>query len=104
LKPVQSCDVFQVSFTEVVMKLPVLVSGALCLGLAACASPNAGNPNGALYAGAAGSVYDSSANPPRINGAVGYDPMAPMPADQATMVPNGGALNAPPPAPGRMPR
>ncbi|HXS07499.1 MAG TPA: hypothetical protein VN723_11970 [Rhizomicrobium sp.] len=86
------------------MKLPVLISGALCFGLAACASPNEGNPNGALYAGAAGSVYDSSANPLRTNGAVGYNPMAPMPPDQATMVPSGSTLNVPAPAPSRMPR
>ena len=86
------------------MKLPVLISGALCLGLAACASPNEGNPNGALYAGAAGSVYDSSANPPHINGVVSYNPAAPMLPDQATMVPSGSTLNMPPPAPGRMPR
>jgi hypothetical protein len=87
------------------MKLPVLISGLLCLGLAACASPNAGNPNGAAYAGIAGSVYDTSANPPRTNGAVSYDPAAPMPPDQATMVPSGGALNTqPPPPPRRMPR
>ena len=86
------------------MKLPVLLSGLLCLGLAACASPNEGNPNGAIYAGAAGSTYDTSANPPRINGAVSYDPGAPMPPDQATMVPSGNALSIPPPSPGRMPR
>jgi hypothetical protein len=87
------------------MKLPVLISGLLCLGLAACASPNAGNPNGAGYAGTAGSTYDASANPPRINGVVAYDPRAPMPPDQATMVPSGGALNVPSaPPPPRMPR
>ena len=87
------------------MKLPVLISGLLCLGLAACASPNAGNPNGAAYAGIAGSAYDTSANPPRTNGAVSYDPAAPMPPDQATMGPSGGAVNTqPPPPPRRMPR
>ena len=86
------------------MKLPVLISGALCLGLAACASPNEGNPNGASYAGGAGSVYDSSANPARTNGVVSYNPKAPIPADQATMVPSGGSLNVPSAQPPRMPR
>ena len=33
---------FCVRETEAMMKLPVLISGGLCLGLAACASPNAG--------------------------------------------------------------
>jgi hypothetical protein len=89
---------------EVLMKLPVLISGLLCLGLAACASPNAGNPNGVTYAGTAGSAYDSSANPPHTNGVISYDPVAPIPPDQATMVPSGNALNVPPPSPGRMPR
>ena len=86
------------------MKLPLLISGALCLALCACASPNEGNPNGAAYVGAAGSTYDSSANPPRITGAVSYDPLAPIPPDQAAMVPNGGALNVPLPPPSPMPR
>ncbi|HEY2837215.1 MAG TPA: hypothetical protein VGI89_11650 [Rhizomicrobium sp.] len=86
------------------MKFPVLISSLLCLGLAACASPNEGNPNGATYAGTAGGTYNPSDNPPRINGAVSYDPTAPMPPDQATMVPSGGALNVPPPSPGRTPR
>ena len=84
------------------MKYPVLIAGALCLGLAACASPNQGNPNGDAYAGASGSVYDSAANPPRIAGTVSYNPMAPMPQDAATMAPSGGAMPASPPAPGRM--
>ena len=86
------------------MKLPVLISGALCFGLTACAAPNQGNPDGAAYAGTAGSVYNTSANPPRTNGAVSYDPAAPLPPDTATMTPSGGALNIPPPSPSRMPR
>ena len=88
------------------MKLPVLISGALCLGLTACASPNQGNPDGAAYAGAAGSVYDSSSNPARTSGVVSYDPNAPMPPDAATMTPSGGAVmtTPPPPAPARTPR
>ena len=86
------------------MKLPILILGA-CLGLAACASPNQGNPDGAAYVGTAGSVYDTSANPPRTNGMFSYDPSAPMPPDTATMTPSGGALNAAsPPSPSRMPR
>ena len=80
------------------MKYPVLIAGALCLALAACASPNQGNPNGAAYAGAAGSVYDSSANPPRINGAASYNPNAPIPQDAAAMTPSGAAMPTPPPA------
>ena len=86
------------------MKLPVLVAGALCLGVAACAAPNQGNPNGAAYAGTAGSTFDAAANPPRINGTVSYDPRAPMPADQAAMTPSGAALNTPPPASSPKPR
>ena len=57
------------------MKLPVLISGALCLGLAACASPNAGNPNGDAYAGTAGSVYDLRQSAPH-QWAVSYNPSA----------------------------
>ena len=87
------------------MKLPVLISGMLCLGLAACASPNQGNPDGAAYAGTPGSVYDSSSNPARTNGVASYNPYAPMPPDAATMTPSGGAMSTPPPpAPGRPPR
>ena len=86
------------------MKLPVLISGALCLSLAACASPNQGNPNGDTYAGTAGGVYDPAANPPRTNGAVSYNPNAPLAPDTATMTPSGDAMPVPPPSPGRMPR
>lgn len=53
----------------------------LGLGLCACASPNAGNPDGAAYAGSSGSVYDVSANPPRADGTVRYNPNAPLPPD-----------------------
>lgn len=77
------------------MKFPLLLSAALCLGLAACASPNEGNPNGAAYAGTPGSVYDTAANPPRINGTVSYDPRAPMPPDAAAMTPSGSSLGTP---------
>ena len=86
------------------MNLPVLISAALCLGLAACASPNQGNPDGAAYVGAAGGAYDSAANPPRTNGAVSYNPNAPLAPDTAAMTPSGGAMPEPPPSPGRMPR
>jgi hypothetical protein len=89
---------FLYSSMEVIMKASVLVAGAVCLGLAACASPNEGNPNGAAYAGSADSTYDASANPPKANGAVSYDPRAPLPADPlpspggTTMPPAGGTL------------
>lgn len=85
------------------MKLRVLISGAMCLGLAACASPNQGDPNGAAYVGTTGSVYDSSANPPRTNGTVSYDPNAPIAPDAAIAAPSGAAMAAPPPAPGARP-
>ena len=63
------------------MKISVFVAGAICLGLAACASPNEGNPNGAAYAGSRDSFYDASANPPKSDGAVSYDPRAPLPRE-----------------------
>lgn len=63
------------------MKASVLVAGAMCLGLAACASPNEGNPNGAAYAGNSDSTYDASANPPKANGVVSYDPRAALPPE-----------------------
>jgi hypothetical protein len=84
------------------MKYPVLIVGAVCLSLTACASPNQGNPDGAAYVGATGSVYEASANPPRTNGTVSYDPNAPIPPDPAAAAPSGAAMPAPPPA--RMPR
>jgi hypothetical protein len=62
------------------MKYSILIVGTLCLGLAACASPNAGNPDGDAYAGGPGGVYDSAANPPRTTGTASYDPTAPLPA------------------------
>jgi hypothetical protein len=88
------------------MKLSVFVVGAFCLGLSACASPNEGNPDGDAYAGSSQSVYDTAANPPRINGTVGYDPDAPLPPSEAPAVgASGFALPAPMPAPSsRMPR
>jgi len=61
------------------MKVSIFAVGVICLGLSACASPNEGNPNGAGYLGAPGSVYDASANPPRVSGVAQYDPLAPLP-------------------------
>ncbi|MGZ5922273.1 MAG: hypothetical protein ACXWLT_10945 [Rhizomicrobium sp.] len=61
------------------MNYPVLVIGGFCLALCACASPNAGNPNGDAYAGSPESVYDVAAHPPSTNGTVAYDPNAPLP-------------------------
>jgi hypothetical protein len=91
---------------EVIMKLSIFVAGAVCLGLSACASPNAGNPDGAGYIGAAGSTYDTAANPPRANGSVSYDPNAPMPPSMPPAdATNGSAMTAPAPAGGaRTPR
>jgi len=63
------------------MKSSVLFAGAICLGLTACASPNAGNPNNAAYAGGPDSTYDAAGNPPKSNGAVSYDPRGALPAD-----------------------
>ena len=65
---------------EVIMNYSVLVVGALCLGLSACASPNDGNPDGAAYAGSpAAASMTPSANPPRAQWCYGsaYDPNAP---------------------------
>jgi hypothetical protein len=81
---------------EVIMNYPVFVLGAVCLGLSACASPNAGNPDGASYAGTSQSVYDTAANPPRANGAVTYDPNAPLPPLLPTAVGTSGAAMAAP--------
>jgi len=61
------------------MRYAIWVAGAMCLGLSACASPNAGNPDGNAYAGSPQSVYDAAANPPRTNGTVRYNPNAPLP-------------------------
>jgi hypothetical protein len=79
------------------MKASVFIVGALCMGVCACASPNEGNPDGAAYAGTAGSVYDVAANPPRTASTVSYDPYAPMPSSMPAMGTNGSA--APPPMP-----
>jgi hypothetical protein len=91
---------------EDIMNYPVFVVGAFCLGLCACASPNAGNPDDDAYAGSPQSVYDTAANPPRIIGTVSYDPNAPLPpVVPSTMGPDGSAATAPMPAIGnRMPR
>ena len=88
------------------MRLSVVVVGAVCLGLSACASPNAGNPDGDAYAGGPQSVYDVAANPPRTNGTVRYDPDAPLPPLETPAVgTSGSALSAPMPVPSsRMPR
>jgi hypothetical protein len=67
------------------MKLSILIAGALCMGVAACASPNEGNPDGDAYIGTPGSTYDMAANPPRINGVVSYDPNAPLPPSPPAM-------------------
>lgn len=80
------------------MKYPVLVVGALCLGLGACASPNAGNPDGDVYVGSPGGTYDSAANPPRTNGTVTYNPIAALPPDSPAMGTSGSAM--PPAMPG----
>jgi hypothetical protein len=87
------------------MRLSLVVVGAVCLGLSACASPNAGNPDGDAYAGGSQSVYDVAANPPRTNGTVRYDPDAPLPPqDTPSVGTSGAALSAPVPAPSsRMP-
>lgn len=78
------------------MKHAIFVAGALCLGLSACASPNAGNPNGAEYAGMPRSVYDTAANPPHINGTVSYNPNAPLPsAMEPAMGTSGSTMPAP---------
>ena len=87
------------------MKLAIFAAGVICLGLSACASPNEGNPNGAAYLGSPGSTYDVAANPPRANGTVTYDPLAPLPPviASADMV-SGSAMPAPPPGVPQAPR
>ncbi len=88
------------------MNYSVFAVGIVCLGLSACASPNAGNPDGAAYAGSPQSVYDTAANPPRINGTVTYNPNAPLPPLlPPAMGTSGAAMAVPMPAAGnRMPR
>jgi hypothetical protein len=76
------------------MKLSVFVVGAICLGLSACASPNEGNPDGDAYSGSPGSAYDVAANPPRANGVVGYNPMAPLAETAPAMGTSGSAMPA----------
>ena len=56
-----------------------------------------GNPNGQPYVGQPGSTFDATANPPRTDSAVTYNPMAPLPVQPAATVgPNGGAIAATP--------
>jgi hypothetical protein len=73
------------------MKASVLVAGAMCLGLAACASPNQGNPNGDAFVGAPDSLYNASANPPKTNGSVSYDPVGALPPEPLPS-PNGSPM------------
>ncbi|HEY4275245.1 MAG TPA: hypothetical protein VGM68_07160 [Rhizomicrobium sp.] len=75
------------------MKVSIFAAAALCLGLAACASPNEGNPNGAAYLGSQGSTYDATANPPRAAGSVSYDPRGPLPPTPSLSAPS--AMPAP---------
>jgi hypothetical protein len=91
---------------EVTMNYPIFVIGGFCLALCACASPNAGNPDAAAYAGSPQSVYDAAAHPPSTIGTVSYDPNAPMPPVVPPAAGPSGAEMAPPmPAAGnRMPR
>lgn len=77
------------------MEHKIWVAGAICLGLSACASANAGNPDANAYAGSAGSVYDATANPPRTNGTVRYNPNAPLPPADMPAPSNMPAGNAP---------
>ena len=79
------------------MNYSVFAVGIVCLGLSACASLNAGNPDGAAYAGSPQSVYDTAANPPRTNGTVTYNPNAPLPPLlPPAMGTSGAAMTAPP--------
>ena len=78
------------------MKNAVLAVGILCLGLSACASMSAGNPNSDAYIGNSDSVYDASANPARIIGTVAYDPNAPLPGTIPPVGADGSAMPAPP--------
>ena len=78
------------------MKKAVFAVGILCLGLSACASMSAGNPNGDAYIGSPDSVYDTSANPARIIGSVAYDPNAPLPGTIPPIGADGSAMPATP--------
>jgi hypothetical protein len=55
-----------------------------------------GNPDWNSYAGEAGSVYDSKANPAQTSGTVSYNPMAPLPT-VAPSQPSGSAATMTPP-------
>jgi hypothetical protein len=81
---------------EIIMKKAVFAVGILCLGLSACASMSAGNPNNDAYIGSPDSVYDTSANPARIIGSVAYDPNAPLPGTIPPIGADGSAMPATP--------
>ena len=74
------------------MKKAALVVGILCLGLSACASMSAGNPNADAYFGSPDSTYDAKANPARNIGTVAYDPTAPLPGTISTVGTSGSAM------------
>ena len=61
--------------------------GALLVPYSALVPQSPGNPNGDAYIGQPGSVYDSAANPPKTNGVVTYNPMAPLPPQAADAPP-----------------
>jgi hypothetical protein len=78
------------------MNKATVAVGILCLGLSACASMTAGNPNSDAYVGSPNSVYDPSANPARVIGSVTYDPNAPLPGTIPTVGADGSAMPATP--------
>ncbi|HEX3755691.1 MAG TPA: hypothetical protein VHV26_11520 [Rhizomicrobium sp.] len=81
------------------MKCALLTIVTLAVGLSGCADwtgADAGNPNRAAYAGEAGSVYSTAANPPKTVGMVNYDPNA-TPAPTSDMpTPGPGSAPLPP--------
>lgn len=77
------------------MKKTAFAVGILCLGLCACASMTAGNPNADAYFGSPGSTYDAKANPPRNIGTVSYDPTAPLPGTIPGIGTSGSAMSGP---------
>jgi len=79
------------------MKFAPAIIGLLMIPYGGLVPQSPGNPNGDPYAGQPGSTYDAQANPPKANGVVAYNPMAPLPTAPSTAAP-AGAAQVPAPA------
>jgi hypothetical protein len=89
------------------MKFAPVLIGLLMVPYGALVPQSPGNPNGDPYAGQEGSTYDAKANPPKTNGVVAYNPMAPLPTQSsaaAASAPVAAPAAATPAQPARAPR